>query len=252
MKKTLRFIGAFWISLMCLGAFFAFFKQDQFEIHSLQHVLQPGYDAFGRNCVFLLFSAAAQSIKIMLPVGVLCLSLALFLSSFALFKNERIQFVLRASLDTLSSLPGFLIALAIGVLFSHAAFTFWIGSLLLIVPSMTRYFESLILKLREEEYVHASEALGARPFHLWVHHYRPELLRLLAAILPFLIMRLILLETSLSFLGLGATPEHETWGRLLYQGKDYLLEAPWIMLITAAPLCLTLLSFHLLSDQDPH
>jgi len=75
-------------------------------------------------------------------------------------------------------------------------------------------------------------------------------LKLLVVIAPFLVTRLLLLETSLSFLGLGQVSEHETWGRLIYQGRDYLTEAPWILVIFSFPLCITLFSLHLISRDD--
>ena len=75
-----------------------------------------------------------------------------------------------------------------------------------------------------EAHIEASHALGAAPFQIFQRHYLPELIRLLLSVLPFLLTRLILVETSLSFLGLGTVSTHDTWGRLLYQGKDYLME----------------------------
>jgi peptide/nickel transport system permease protein len=168
-----------------------------------------------------------------------------------LLKSSRLEFLLRAGLDFLSALPGFLIALAFGIFLPDAAGPFLLGSLLLAAPTLTRFFESQLRHLRFEPYIQAAEALGAGPLHLWIRHYQPELLRMLRAILPFLALRLILLETSLGFLGLQQVPEHETWGRMLHQGKDYLIEAPWILHWAAVPLALTLASFHLLSREDP-
>ena len=225
--------------------------RERIELHHLERALQPGFDAFGRSCPELVVLAAGNSVGMLIPVGALCILSALLLSSVALLRSPRAEFWLRTLLDTLTALPGFLIALAFGVFFPPSIGTFLIGALLLAVPSLTRFFESQLRHLRHEPYILASEALGASPLHLWMRHYRPELLRMLRAILPFLALRLILLETTLSFLGLQAAPEHETWGRLLYQGKDYLLVAPWILAWASAPLGFTLLSFHLLSREEP-
>jgi ABC-type dipeptide/oligopeptide/nickel transport system permease subunit len=92
--------------------------------------------------------------------------------------------------------------------------------------------------------------MGANPAHLYLHYVIPELLSSVVAVFPFLMTRLILIETSFSFLGIQSFTRGETWGRLLYQGKDYLLEAPWIIAYVGAPLFLTLLAFHLLSDAE--
>lgn len=249
--EPLRVSSWIWLSTFGSSACLAFLQRDRIEVHRLEVALSPGFDAFGRSCRELVAVAAGQSVRIMLPVGLFCILLSLILSSVALLKSSRLEFALRAFLDFLGALPGFLIALALGIFLPDASGTFLIGALLLAVPTLTRYFESQLRHLRFEPYILSAVALGAGPYHLWFRHYQPELLRMLRAILPFLALRLILLETSLSFLGLQPAPEHETWGRLLQQGKDYLLEAPWILFWGATPLALTLLSFHLLSREEP-
>ena len=248
MKKT----AGLWLMAFSLAVFISSFFQNQIEAHSLQNVLHWGQDAFGRNCIALTLSAALESFKAIVPVGLLCLGSSLVASSFTLTNNPRIAFLTRAALDTVSSLPGFLIALAISVFFPNSPFIFFLASLLIVFPNLTRFWESHLTKMKTEEYIRAAVALGASPFHLFFKQYLPELGRLLIAIFPFLLTRLLLIETSLSFIGLGRAPTHESWGRLLYQGKDYLIEAPWILGAAAIPLCLTLFSFHLLTHSDPN
>ncbi len=249
--ELLRTSSWIWLSTFGTAACIASLRRSQIETHHLEMALSPGFDAFGRSCYELVALAAGHSVRIMLPVALFCVLLSLALSSIALLKSSRMEFALRAFLDFLGALPGFLIALALGIFLPDASGTFLVGALLLSMPTLTRFFESQLRHLRFEPYIQAAEALGAGPLHLWIRHYQPELLRMLRAILPYLALRLILLETTLGFLGLQTAPKHETWGRLLQQGKDYLLEAPWILYWAAAPLALTLLSFHLLSREEP-
>ena len=250
--NSVRIFAWGWLSLAGTVAAIACFHRDRIETHQLERSLAPGFDAFGRSCMELVALAAGQTVRLMVPVALVCVLVSLALSTVALLRNTRLEFLLRALLDFLSALPGYLIALAFGIFFADASGTFLLGALLLAAPTLTRFFESQLRHLRFEPYIEASEALGAGPLHIWFRHYQPELIRMLRAILPFLAMRLILLETSLSFLGLQQVPEHETWGRMLHQGKDYLLEAPWILYWAGIPLALTLTSFHLLSREEPH
>jgi peptide/nickel transport system permease protein len=231
-------------------SFIAYFFRVEIEAHQLERNLHFGYDAFGRNCLALTLLALSRSILALIPVGALSLLTSIGIALLALINQERVRFFLRTTLDTLSALPGFLIALALGVIFPGSQATFYLGAMLLITPSLIRYFESQLLKMQNEPYIHASKALGATHPHLLSKHYLPALSKSVITILPFILTRLILIETSLSFLGLSATPEHETWGRLLGQGKDYLIEAPWILATAALPLCLLLGSFHLLSHKE--
>jgi ABC-type dipeptide/oligopeptide/nickel transport system permease subunit len=233
-----------------LSAVACFLSRDSIETHQLDLALQPGYDAFGRSCLKLVPAAMAGTLFSILPVCMFSVGSSMTLALIASLPNERIRFLVRSALDTVSALPGFLIAMALGVIFPSSQITSFFGAALIVVPSTTRFFESQILKLRGEPYVIAAEAMGAHKLHIWVHHLYPLLRDSVIALLPFVLLRLILIETSISYLGLSAAPEHETWGRLLAQGKDYWIEAPWILLISALPLFLTLASFHLLSREE--
>lgn len=225
-------------------------QRESIEAHHLELVLHPGFDAFGRNCLTLVPVAMSQTLFSILPVCLFSLSLALLVALFASVRDDRVRFGIRSALDTVSALPGFLIALALGVLFPASWATSFLGAMLLVVPPIARFFESQILKLQRELYVSASEAMGAPRIHVWIHHFIPFLRESTAAMLPFIFLRLILIETALSYLGLSTAPDHESWGRILAQGKDYLIEAPWILAASAIPLFLTLASFHLLSREE--
>ncbi len=250
MKKTKVAIGTLWISFFAIASIVAWINVGKIEAHQLPMILKQGHDAFGRNCIYLTLAAAFESFRAIIPVAILCFVASLATVSLVLTKNKHVAFGLKTFLDTVSSLPGFLIALSLSVLFANSSAAFILGALFLVYPSITRFLEGQILKLQTEEFIKATEALGAGPFYLFFHHYCPELCRMLIAILPFTFTRLLLIETSLSFLGLGMAENHETWGRLLYQGKDYFLEAPWILVTASFPLFLTLFSFHLLGDAD--
>ena len=243
-------IAGFSLLIFFAASIYFYLNQSVIETHHLEYALHSGQDAFGRNCIKITLSSALESFFVILPVAGFCLLLTLMTSSLLMIKNTRLQFVLRTFLDTLTSLPGFLIALSLSALFSHASWAFFLAAVLLVYPGQTRFFESQILKLQTEDFILASSALGGTSLHQFKKHYLPELSRLLISILPFIFMRLLVIETSLTFLGLGSAPVHETWGRLLAQGKDYFLEAPWILCIASVPLFLTLFSFHLLSRTD--
>jgi peptide/nickel transport system permease protein len=239
-----------WITFFALAILIAHFNQYSIESHVLPQTLQFGYDAFGRNCLSLVLVAAFQSIKLIVPSALTCIGLAFISALLISLTRRQSTFWMRAILDTLSSLPGFLIALALSVFFPNSEITLMIATFFMIFPWLTRFFESHLIQLKLADFISAAHALGSSPSQTFTTHYLPELVRLLISILPYLLTRLLLVETSLSFLGIGSAPEHETWGRLLYQGRDYLSEAPWILALTGIPLCLTLFSLHLLTRED--
>jgi len=112
-----------------------------------------------------------------------------------------------------------LIALSLGVLFSETRLIFIGGALIITVPALIKFFEGQLLKLSQEDFVHASRAMGATSIQLIKTHFFREIILISSSMLPFLLMRLVLLETSLSFLGLSATPDHETWDDSFIRAK---------------------------------
>lgn len=249
-SRTFKKLALVWIILFFGSAVYFYSTQNQIELHSLKDILIFGYDAFGRNCLKLTLTSAIESLKLVFPLGLICILSSLLTGTLLVIENPWLTSTLRITLDTLNALPGFLISIALSVFFPQSFGVLLLASLFVVYPYLARFFEGQILKIKSEAYLQASFALGGSPLHLFLSHFLPELILSIISIFPFLFTRILILETSLSFLGIGIAPEHETWGKLLYQGKDYLLEAPWILMTSSIPLFLTLFSFHLLSRRD--
>ncbi|MBU6153035.1 MAG: ABC transporter permease subunit [Bdellovibrionales bacterium] len=248
--KPLRKAAIMIVFLILSGAIPAGLQMESIEAYRLDWSLHPGMDAFGRNCLTLTLAAISNTLASIFPILGFILALSIGVALLASGESGPMRFLIRSTLDLFSALPGLLLALSLGVVFPDGNFTVYLATFLMILPSTVRYFESFLLKIRSEEFILASNSMGAPPFHIWIYHLIPALRDSILTLLPFVTLRLILIETSISFLGLTPAPDHETWGRLLAQGKDYLLEAPWIMLSAAVPLCLLLASFHLLSHEE--
>jgi peptide/nickel transport system permease protein len=247
---AMRQIAKAWLILFFLAAVVSIRFENQIEAHSLSQTLTFARDAFGRNCFSLVLVGCFESMCAILPVGFLCLGLSFLAALFISSAPKKTEFLQRLILDALSSLPGFLIALALSVFFPNQEATLFLASFFIIFPWLTRFLESQIYSFKQKEFILASHALGATQVKIFRTHLLPELVQIIFAILPYLATRLLLLETSLSFLGLGKISDHETWGRLIYQGRDYLTEAPWILTIAGIPLCITLFSLHLITRDD--
>jgi peptide/nickel transport system permease protein len=249
--RILRTSALVWLlGLAAWAGSIALFHADQVESHDLTRALHPGFDAFGRDCLELTLIAAWQSFSLLLPMSMVLIAVALLLVFVRFLGGKRLDFIFRSALDTISSLPGLLIALALSAFFEEQRWGFVIACAISVVPYLIRFYEGQVTDLQARTYYQSTVAIGASPAHLYRRYIIPELLTGTTSIFPFLMTRLILIETSLSFLGLQSFSTGETWGRLLYQGKDYLLEAPWIIAAVGTPLFLTLLAFHLLSDPE--
>lgn len=240
-----------WLLFFAVASLLALAFEKPIQAHHLEQALQFGFDPYGRNCILLTLNAATQSLLEILPIGILCLIFSFFLSTFCFVRNSVFQFFWNTFWETIHSLPGFIIAISLTAFLPMSVMTFPLAVLFLLIPYLIRFYEGQIQSLLAQEYIAQAVALGATPFHLFRIHIVPELFQATRAILPFLITRLLIIETSLTFVGTKQPSNITTWGELLYQGKDYLLEAPWISVFTAVPLFLTVFSFHLISRNEP-
>ena len=112
----------------------------------------------------------------------------------------------------------------------------------------SRLIRGEVLRLREEGYVRASEALGARRLHVILRHLFPNTLGPLLVAATLSVGDVILLEAGLSFLGLGVQPPTPSWGSMVLDSREVLVSAPWIGIFPGLAIVITVLSASLLGD----
>src|SRR5205823_3048946 len=105
-----------------------------------------------------------------------------------------------------------------------------------------------VLTLREREFVLAARASGAGPGRILLRHVRPNILGSIAVVASVEVANVILLESSLGFLGLGVQPPTPSWGNMLGEGRDYLTTAWWLATLPGLALAMTVLSITVLGD----
>ena len=115
-------------------------------------------------------------------------------------------------------------------------------------PRTARIVRSSVIVLREMEYVQAALAAGAGHWRILRRHILPNAMAPLIVQLSFLFAYAVLTEATLSFLGVGAVPPTPTWGNIMAEGRQYMIDAPWIITIPGAALMITVLGLNLLGD----
>ena len=111
-----------------------------------------------------------------------------------------------------------------------------------------RVVRGLSLGLREREFVQAARALGAHDARIIARHVLPNVVTPVMVIWTLEVARIILMESALSFLGLGVPPPTPTWGRMLAEGRDYLTVAGWIAVFPGLAILFTVLGINFLGD----
>ncbi|MDJ0745724.1 MAG: ABC transporter permease [Xenococcaceae cyanobacterium MO_167.B27] len=204
-----------------------------------------------------------QGGRISLTVGVAAMVVAIFLGiligAIAGFYGGIIDGILMRITDIFLSLPQLPLLLLITYLFRdsmRSIFGAELGIFMLIVliigvlnwMSIARLVRANFLKFRELEFVTAAKAIGANPFQIIWFHLLPNTFNIIIVAATLSVGNAILTESTLSFLGLGFPPDVPTWGRMLFEAKDYISSAPYMALFPGLAIFLTVLSINYIGD----
>lgn len=116
-------------------------------------------------------------------------------------------------------------------------------------PRFARIVRGATLSVRTLEYIDAARAIGARHLRIMTHHILPNILSAIIVYASFDLARMILLEATLSFLGLGVQPPSPTWGGMISDGKKYITTSWAVSLFPGAAIALIILAFNILGDE---
>jgi peptide/nickel transport system permease protein len=105
------------------------------------------------------------------------------------------------------------------------------------------------LVLRERDFVQAAHAIGASGPRIVLRHLLPQILPSVVVISSLLVARMILFESSLSYLGLGVPPDIPTWGGMIAEGRDYISSAWWVVAMPGLALFVTVVAANLIGDR---
>lgn len=226
------------------------------ERQSLKNAFTPpgengyplGSDEFGRCVLSRIIFGARVSLRIAILGSAVSLGIGVPLGAIAGFFRGGIDYVIEGLVDLTWAFPTILLALAIMFIIGPGLQSVMIAVGLVYWGGYARIMRGQFLALREEDYVLAACAVGAGRFRIILHHLLPNSLAPLIVQVSLGIARIILIEATLSFLGVGAQPPIPSWGAMLSNGRMYLLTAPWLTLFPGVAIMLVVLGFNLLGD----
>jgi len=191
----------------------------------------------GRTSLYVGFLTVTLSITVGTVVGL-----------WAGFKRGWVDMTLMRTVDLLMAFPGILMAMALAALMGPSVHNVVLAITATGWTSSARLIRGQTLSLTEREYVTASRAMGASSARLVFKHIFPGTLSPLVVQATFALSGVIIVEASLSFLGLGAQDGAPTWGAMLNQGRSVLTKAPFLSVIPGAAIALLVLALNFMGD----
>ncbi len=213
---------------------------------SLEHPL--GTDHLGRDVYSRLVYGAKISLTISVLAALLGAAVGVAAGLVAGYVGGRVGAIIMRIVDLNLAFPLILLALAVVALLGANLRNLVIVMTITTWMIYARVVRGLTLTLREQEFVQAVRALGACDARIIARHVLPNVLAPVMVIWTLEVARVILMESALSFLGLGVPPPTPTWGRMLAEGRDYLTMAGWISIFPGLAIMVTVLGINFLGD----
>jgi len=255
-RSKLSLFGIIILTVTILVAIFAplVAPYDHTEANLLATFQKPssshpmGTDELGRD----VFSRIIQGSRITIVVGVVAVLIAMVpgvvLGLIAGYYQGKVDTVISGILDAIWAFPTLILALAICAVLGPGLPNILLAIGIVYIPGFARVVRSMVLSVREMEYVEGAKAIGLNDFEIIFRYILPNISSVIIVQTSLNAAQAIIAEASLSFLGLGIQAPQASWGSMLKTGYQYISMASWLSIFPGLCILIIVLGLNFLGD----
>lgn len=217
-----------------------------YQTPSLAHLC--GTDDLGRDIFSRLLYGGRYSITMgIFSIGI-SLTIGIIVGSIAGFFGGKVDNIIMRILDVIQSLPGMLLTIVISAVLGSGYLNTILALSVNGIPGQARMLRAQMLRVRESEYIEASESINCSKFRIIVKHLIPNSFSPLIVQATMGVANMIIMAAGLSFIGLGVQPPASEWGAMLSGSRQFIRSSPHMVIFPGLAIAITILALNLMGD----
>jgi len=227
---------------------------DPFQMNLADRLVPPsaehwlGTDSYGRDIFTRLVYGSRIAMRVALGAVLLAVVIGVPIGALSGYAGGWVDTVIMRGIDTFLAFPGRLLAITLVAAMGPTFLTLCLAIGITSVPGYARVVRAGVLSQKEKEYVEAARMTGEPEFRILFYHILSNCIAPILVLVSLDFAHAILVESSLSFLGLGFPPPAPSWGLMLSEARGYMELAPHVAIIPGLVISITILGFNLIGD----